>query len=75
MLRFCHISLSLLLVLEINHLSWRHLSWIDHLSSADSELAAPRGWQKSGLSQDLILTQILSDEVLALDNANTNKSL
>ncbi len=52
-----------------------HLSWFDHLSSADSELAAPLGWQKSGLSQDSTLTQILSNGVLALDNANTNKSL
>jgi len=56
-------------------LSRRHLSWFDHLSSADSELAAPLGWQKSGLSQDSTLTQILSSGVLALDNANTNKSL
>jgi len=53
----------------------RHLSWFDHLSSADSELTAPLGWQKSGLSQDSTLTQILSNGVLALDNANTNKSL
>jgi len=30
--------------LEIDHLSRRHLSWFDHLSSADSELAAPLGW-------------------------------
>ncbi len=48
---------------------------IDHLSSADSELVAPLGWQKSGLSQDSTLTQILSNGVLVLDNANTNKSL
>jgi len=62
-------------VLEIDHLSRRHLSWFDHLSSADSELAAPLGWQKSWLSQDSTLTQILSNGVMALDNANTNKSL
>ena len=62
-------------VLEIDHLSRRHLSWFDHLSSADSELAAPLGWQKSGLSQDSTLTQISSNGVLAQDNANTNKSL
>jgi len=48
---------------------------IDHLSSTSSELAAPLGWQTSGLSQDSTLTQILSNGVLALDNANTNKSL
>jgi len=57
-------------VLEIDH-----LSWLDHLSSTGSELAAPLGSQKSGLSQDSTLTQILSNGVLALDNTNTNKSL
>jgi hypothetical protein len=41
----------------------RQLLEINHLSSADSELAAST------------LTQILSNGVLALDNANTNKSL
>jgi len=62
-------------LLEIDHLSRRHLSRFDHLSAADSELAALLGWQKSGLSQDSTLTQILSNGVLALDNANTKKSL
>jgi len=61
--------------LEIDHLSRRHLSRFDHLSGADSELAAPLGWRKSGLSQVSTLTQILSNEVLAVDNANTKKSL
>ena len=55
-------------VLEIDH-----VSRLDHLSRLN--LAAPLGWQKSGLSQDSTLTQILSNRVLAQDNANTNKSL
>jgi len=62
-------------LLEIDHVSRRHLSLSDHLSNADSELAVPLGWQKSGLSQDSTLTRILSNGVLAQDNANTNKSL
>ena len=52
-----------------------HLSRAHHLSGAHSELAAPLGWQISGLSQVLTLTQTSSNEAPNDANAKNHSHL